>query len=129
MFSINLKRIISNINLGRDINRSDRPLDRWKNMFRVALGQSKMTRRPIAGILHIVIYVGFVIVNIEVIEILVDGIFGTHRFLFYILPDSLYNFLIASFEILAFLVLIACVFFYTRRNLIKIKTFLEQRND
>lgn len=123
MFSINLKRIISNINLGRDINRSDRPLDRWKNMFRVALGQSKMTRRPIAGILHIIIYVGFVIVNIEVIEILVDGIFGTHRFLFSILPDSLYNFLIASFEILAFLVLIACVFFYTRRNLIKIKRF------
>ena len=124
-----LERIISNINLGRDINRSDHPLERWKNMFRVATWSVKMTRRPIVGILHIVIYVGFVIVNIEVIEILVDGIFGTHRFLFYILPDSLYNFLIASFEILAFLVLIACVFFYTRRNLIKIKKVLEQRND
>ena len=96
MFSINLKRIISNINLGRDVNRSDRPLDRWKNMFRVALGQSKMTRRPIAGILHIIIYVGFVIVNIEVIEILVDGIFGTHRFLSSILPNSLYDFLAST---------------------------------
>jgi len=123
MFYINLKRIIANINLGRDINRSDRPLERWKNMIRVALGQSKMTRRPIAGILHIIIYVGFVIVNIEVIEIIVDGIFGTHRFLFSVLPESFYNFLIGSFEILAFLVLIACVFFYTRRNILKIKRF------
>ena len=123
LFVRNLKRIIANINLGIDINRSDRPLDRWKNMIRVALGQSKMTRRPIAGILHIIIYVGFVIINIEVIEIIVDGIFGTHRFLFSILPDSLYNFLIGSFEILAFLVLIACVFFFTRRNLMKIKRF------
>ena len=122
-FVRNLKRIIDNINLGRDINRSDRPLDRWKNMIRVALGQSKMTRRPIAGILHIIIYVGFVIINIEVIEIIVDGIFGTHRFLFSILPGALYNFLIGSFEILAFLVLIACVFFFTRRNLMKIKRF------
>ena len=123
LFVRNLNRIIANINLGREINRSDRPLDRWKNMIRVALGQSKMTRRPIAGILHIIIYVGFVIINIEVIEIIVDGIFGTHRFLFSILPESLYNFLIGSFEILAFLVLIACVFFYTRRNFMKIKRF------
>jgi len=123
MFYINLKRIIANINLGKDINRSDRPLERWKNMIRVALGQSKMTRRPIAGILHIIIYVGFVIINIEVIEIIVDGIFGTHRFLFSVLPPSFYNFLIGSFEILALLVLIACVFFYTRRNFIKIKRF------
>ena len=123
MFYINLKRIIANIKLGKDINRSDRPLERWKNMIRVALGQSKMTRRPIAGILHIIIYVGFVIINIEVIEIIVDGIFGTHRFLFSVLPQSFYNFLIGSFEILALLVLIACVFFYTRRNLMKIKRF------
>ena len=123
LFVRNLKRIIANINLGIDINRSDRPLDRWKNMIRVALGQSKMTRRPIAGILHIIIYVGFVIINIEVIEIIVDGIFGTHRFLFSILPESLYNFLIGTFEILAFLVLIACVFFFTRRNFMKIKRF------
>ncbi len=123
MFYINLKRIIANIKLGKDINRSDRPLERWKNMIRVALGQSKMTRRPIAGILHIIIYVGFVIINIEVIEIIVDGVFGTHRFLFSVLPQSFYNFLIGSFEILALLVLIACVFFYTRRNLMKIKRF------
>ena len=81
LFFRNLKRIISSINLGKDINRSDKKLDRWKNMIRVALGQSKMTRRPIAGILHIILYLGFLIINIEIIEIIVDGIFGTSVFI------------------------------------------------
>ena len=92
-------------------------------MIRVALGQSKMTRRPVAGVLHIIIYVGFVIINIEMIEIIIDGIFGTHRYLASIIPLSVYNFLIASFEILAFLVLFACLIFLVRRNIIKIKRF------
>ena len=122
-FIRNLNRIISNIKLGRDINRTDRSLDRWKNMLRVAVGQSKMTRRPVAGILHIILYLGFVIINIEVIEIIVDGVFGSHRFLSSILPIGLYNFLIGSFEILAILVLVACVIFLIRRNVIKIKRF------
>ena len=124
MFFIrNLNRIIANIKLGRDIDRSDRSTDRWKNMFRVAVGQSKMTRRPVAGILHIILYLGFVIINIEVIEIIVDGVFGSHRFLSSILPIGLYNFLIGSFEILAILVLVACVIFLVRRNIIRIKRF------
>ena len=122
-FIRNLNRIIKNIRLGRDINRSDRPSDRWKNMFRVAIGQSKMTRRPVAGILHIILYLGFVIINIEVIEIIVDGVSGSHRFLSSILPIGIYNFLIGSFEILAILVLVACVIFLVRRNIIKIKRF------
>ena len=122
-FIRNLKRIIYNIKLGRDINRSDRAADRWKNMFRVAMGQSKMIRRPVAGILHIIVYLGFLIINIEVIEIVVDGIFGTHRFLASIFPLRLYNFLIFSFEILAILVLVACVIFLVRRNIIRIKRF------
>tara|TARA_B100001287_G_scaffold95272_1_gene80071 strand:+ start:4636 stop:5949 length:1314 start_codon:yes stop_codon:yes gene_type:complete len=122
-FFRNLKRIISSINLGKEINRSDRKFDRWKNMIRVALGQSKMTRRPIAGILHIILYLSFLIINIEIIEIVVDGIFGTHRFLSYIIPEKLYNFFIGTFEILAFLVLVACVIYLTRRNIIKIKRF------
>ena len=122
-FIRNLNRIIANIKLGRDIDRSDRSTDRWKNMFRVAVGQSKMTRRPVAGILHIILYLGFVIINIEVIEIIVDGIFGSHRFLSSILPIGLYNFLIGSFEILAILVLVACVIFLIRRNVIRIKRF------
>ena len=122
-FIRNLNRIIENIKLGRDINRSDRATDRWKNMFRVAMGQSKMTRRPVAGILHIIVYLGFLIINIEVIEIIVDGIFGTHRFLASILPLELYNFLIGSFEILAILVLVACLIFLVRRNIVRIKRF------
>jgi len=122
-FIRNLKRIISSIKLGRNINRFDRKFDRWKNMFRVALGQSKMTRRPVAGILHIILYLGFIIINIEIIEIIVDGIFGTHRFLSYIIPAELYNFLIGSFEILAFLVFVACLIYLARRNLLKIKRF------
>ena len=122
-FIRNLNRIITNIKLGRDINRSDRPTDRWKNMFRVAMGQSKMTRRPVAGVLHIIVYLGFLIINIEVIEIVVDGIFGSHRFLSTVLPIGLYNFLIGSFEILAILVLVACLIFLVRRNIIRIKRF------
>jgi len=122
-FVRNLNRIIANIKLGRDIDRSDRPTDRWKNMLRVAIGQSKMTRRPVAGILHIILYLGFLIINIEVIEIVVDGIFGSHRYLSLVLPIRLYNFLIGSFEILAILVLVACVIFLVRRNVVRIKRF------
>ena len=122
-FIKNLSRIISNIKLGRGINRSDRKSDRWRNMFRVALGQSKMTRRTVAGVLHIVVYLGFLIINIEVIEIIVDGVFGTHRFLASVIPSSLYNFLIGSFEVLAILVLVACIIFLIRRNVLKIKRF------
>ncbi|MBC8266084.1 MAG: (Fe-S)-binding protein [Flavobacteriales bacterium] len=122
-FTRNLNRIIANIKLGRDIDRSDRTRDRWKNMFRVAMGQSKMTRRPVAGILHIIVYLGFLIINIEMIEIVVDGIFGTHRFLASVLPIGLYNFLIGSFEVLAILVLLACAIFLVRRNIIRIKRF------
>ena len=78
-FAKNVGKIRRNILLGRDEDRSDNPGERWKTMARVALGQSKMTVRPVAGIMHIFVYVGFVIINIEVLEIIIDGIFGTHR--------------------------------------------------
>ena len=122
-FVKNLNKIISNIKLGKDINRSDNKDIRLKNMLRIALGQSKMFDRPIAAFLHLLIYVGFVIINIEVIEIIIDGIFGTHRFLAHILNPKLYSFLIATFEILAFLVLFSCIIFLIRRNILKIKRF------
>ena len=80
-FAINVKKLIRSIKLGQDVNRSDNASERRKNMTMVALGQSKMVKRPIAGFLHIVVYVGFVIINIEVIEIIIDGLFGTHRVL------------------------------------------------
>ena len=123
LFVINLRKIISNIKLGKAIDRSDNKRLRLKNMIRVAFGQSKMFNRPIAAFLHLLIYVGFVIINIEVVEIIIDGIFGTHRFLAHIINENLYSFLIASFEILAFLVLFSCFAFLARRNVIRIKRF------
>ena len=90
-------------------------------MTMVALGQSKMVKRPIAGILHIIVYAGFVIINIEVIEIIIDGLFGTHRVLSFL--GSFYDVLIASFEILAVLVLLAVFIFWIRRNIIKLSRF------
>ncbi len=122
LFTINAKKIIRNIHLGRKLNRTDRKAERWKLMARVALGQSKMVVKPVAGFLHILVYVGFVIINLEVLEIILDGILGTHR-LFAPFLGGFYDFLIASFEILALGVLVAVVIFYIRRNIIYIKRF------
>lgn len=124
LFSNNFKKILNNIRLGRAENRSDKPTLRLKNMFRVAFGQGKMISRPIAGILHLVVYIGFIIINIELLEIIVDGIFGTHRIFSQYFPEF-YNILIGSFEILALLVLISVIIFWIRRNILKIKRFLK----
>ena len=123
-FSLNIKKLIRNIKLGRAVDASDHKSERWRNMARIALGQSKMVKRPIAGFLHIVVYVGFIIINIEVLEIIIDGLFGTHRIGLKVLPESVYGFLIGSFEILAVLVLLSVVIFWLRRNVIKLKRFL-----
>ncbi len=126
-FSRNITKIRRNILIGRNIDRTDRSSDRWITMIRVALGQSKMSVRPIAGFLHFIVYAGFVIINIEVLEILIDGIFGTHRVFAFL--GSLYNVLIGSFEVLALLVLVACVVFLIRRNIIQIKRFIMKEMD
>ena len=123
-FGRNVIKVRRNIMLGRDIDRSDRSRDRWMTMARVALGQSKMVVRPVAGFLHILVYVGFVIINIEVLEIVIDGLIGTHRVFAFM--GAFYSFLIGSFEILAFLVLLACVLFMIRRNVLQIKRFVMQ---
>ena len=120
LFFKSLKEIYRNIKLGREINRTDHPSERWKVMAKVALGQSKMKKRPIAAILHLFVYVGFVIINIELIEIIIDGIFGTHRFLSTIFGDTFYGIFTATLEVLAALVVIAVVAFFIRRNGIKI---------
>ena len=122
LFTKNAGKIRRNILLGRDTDRSDQPGLRWKTMARVALGQSKMVKRPLAAVMHIFIYVGFVIINIEVLEIMVDGLFGSHR-IFSKPLGSLYGFLIGGFEVLAVLVLIACVVFLARRNIMHLKRF------
>ncbi|MFC5875302.1 4Fe-4S dicluster domain-containing protein [Chryseobacterium arachidis] len=121
LFAKSLQKIYRNIRLGREINRSDRKAERWETMATVAMGQSKMSKRPIAGILHLFVYVGFIIINIELIEIVVDGIFGTHRFLSTILGHTFYNFFTATLEILALLVLIGVVTFFIRRNFYGVK--------
>lgn len=123
-FMKNIKKLYRNIKLGKSINRTDNPDTRLKNMLMVAFGQSKMVKRPIAGILHIIVYVGFIIINIEVIEIIIDGLFGTHRVLSFL--GRGYKILIGSFEILAFLVLISVSIFWIRRMILKIPRFWNQ---
>jgi hypothetical protein len=108
-FAINVKKLVRNIKLGHDVDRYDNPGERWANMAMIALGQSKMVKRPVAGILHIIVYVGFVIINIELLEIIIDGIFGTHRVFGFM--GGFYNVLIGSFEVLALLVLVAVITF------------------
>jgi len=121
IFYKNVSVIRRNILSGRDIDRSDRKKDRFKVMARVAFGQSKMKARPIPAILHFIVYAGFILINIEVLEIIIDGLFGTHRVLSFLGP--LYNFAIAFFEILAILVLVSCILFLTRRFISKIARF------
>ena len=120
-FVRNVKKLKRNIDLGKDIDRSDRKNERWNNMFRIALGQGKMTRRPVSGLLHIIVYVGFVIINIEVLEIIIDGLFGTHRVLSFM--GGFYGFLIGTFEVLAVLVLVSVIVFWIRRMVLRIPRF------
>lgn len=122
-FAKNVARLRRNINLGRDVDISGDSSIRWKNMAKIALGQTKMVVRPIAGILHVIVYVGFIIINIEVLEIIIDGIFGTHRI--FAPLGAVYDFLIGSFEILAILVVVAVVVFWIRRNIIRLKRFIK----
>ena len=109
--------------MGRDVNRSDRKSERWKTMTLVALGQKKMFQNPIPALLHLFVYVGFVLINIEVLEMFIDGTAGTHRVLSFLnIGDfHLYNYMIGSFEVLAFLVTLGCALFLVRRNIIHVK--------
>lgn len=121
LFIRNSRKLLRNIRLGKSICVSDNRPKRFRRMLLLALGQRKMTVRPLAGILHIVVYVGFFLVNLEILEIITDGLFGTHRALSFF--GRFYNFLIASFELLAFLVIISVTIFWFRRNVLKINRF------
>jgi len=122
LFAKNIKKIRRNILLGRDENYNDNKSQRWKNVFLLAFGQKKMFKKPLVAVLHFFIYAGFIIINIEVLEIVLDGGLGQHRLFANVLGGS-YTFLIDGFEILAVLVLLACVIFLIRRNIIKLKRF------
>ena len=121
-FAINVRKLIRNIKLGQPVDRNDNPGLRWKNMTLIALGQKKMFRKPIPAVLHLIVYAGFIIINLELLEIIIDGIFGTHRIFRFM--GGFYSFLIGSFEILAALVLVAVITFLIRRNVIRLWRFI-----
>lgn len=124
LFYKKASEIRRNILLGKEEDFSDNKPQRWKNMVLLALGQKKMFKNKFVAIMHLIIYGGFIIINIEVVEILIDGITGKHRIFAEYLPTELYSFLINVFEILAFLVVVVCVVFLCRRNVIKLKRFI-----
>jgi ferredoxin len=127
-FTKKVKEIRRNIKLGRDEDFSDNKSQRWKNVLLLAFGQKKMFRNPLVAVLHFFVYAGFIIINIEVLEIVLDGIFGTHR-LFAKPLGGFYTFLINAFEVLAALVTLGCVIFLIRRNIIKLKRFISKDLD
>jgi heterodisulfide reductase subunit C len=128
LFWRKVQEIRANINLGKDENLTDNKSERWKNVLLLALGQKKMFRYPLVGIMHFVIYAGFVIINIEILEIILDGLFGTHR-MFANTLGSFYTFVIDFFEILAIGVLLACIIFLIRRNILKLRRFITHELD
>lgn len=123
-FIYNLRKLIRNIRLGKPEDTSGNRKERLKNMLWLALGQRKMLVRPIVGVLHIIVYAGFLIINIELLEIITDGIIGTHRI--FASLGAFYNFLIASFEVLALLVIVAVTVFWIRRNVLKLPRFRKE---
>lgn len=128
LFSKKVKEISRNIRLGRDENISDNKPQRWKNLLLLAFGQKKMFRNPLVAVMHFFVYAGFIIINIEVLEIVLDGFFGKHR-LFAEPLGSIYTFLINAFEVLALLVLVSCLIFLVRRNIIRLKRFTSKDLD
>lgn len=126
-FYLNAKKVRRNILLGKNIDLTDNRPERMKTMIRVALGQSKMVTRPVSAFMHILVYVGFVLINVEVLEMFVDGIFHQHRAFSFL--GGFYNLLIGFFELLAFGVFIGVIVFWFRRNVVKVKRFLNKELD
>ena len=121
LFIRNSKKIVAAIHLGTSLPKVDRKKERWFQMLRLAFGQQKMHRNLLVGVLHLVVYLGFIIINIELLEIVIDGLFGTHR----VLRDlgEFYNFAIATFEVFALLVVLSVTIFWMRRNIVRVARF------
>lgn len=128
IFARKVRMIRRNINLGKEETINDNPAQRWKNVLLLAFGQKKMFKRPLPAILHFFVYAGFIIINIEILEIILDGLLGHHR-LFAPWIGGLYTFLINCFEVLALLVLVSCAVFLIRRNILKIKRLTQKELD
>ena len=127
-FSKKIRFVRRNILLGRDVDMGGNKAERWKKVLLLALGQKKMFKYPLVALMHLIIYAGFVIINLEVLEIVLDGILGTHR-LFLPVLGPLYSWLINSFEVLAAGVLLVCLVFLVRRNILKLKRFMMHELD
>ena len=121
-FVRNIKKLKRNIRLGVKTKTEGSIKQRWLNVLLIALGQKKMFNRPISAFLHFIVYIGFILINIEVLEIIIDGIFGTHRFFSPL--GRIYGVLIGTFEILALLVFTSVIIFWLRRNMLRIKRFM-----
>jgi heterodisulfide reductase subunit C len=119
LIGMRFKRILATIRLSQPVYLSDQPAERWKRVFLLAFGQKKMFQKPVVGIMHFLIYIGFVLINIEILEIILDGILGTHR-LFAPFLGSFYPMLLNFFELLAGGVFLACVVFFARRGIFKV---------
>lgn len=119
LFTARILQIRKNILLGRDVDRSDKPAERWRVMLLVALGQKKMFQNPIPAFLHLAIYAAFVVTQIELIEIFVDGLSGQHR-VFMSSLGGFYTFIISFIEILSVLAFFATIAFLARRNMLKV---------
>ncbi|HLD53633.1 MAG TPA: (Fe-S)-binding protein [Sediminibacterium sp.] len=125
LFAKKVGEIRRNIFLGKALDLSDNAAIRWKNLLLLAMGQKKMFKNIPVALMHFIIYAGFIIINIEVLEIVLDGILGTHR-LFLPLLGGIYNWLINIFEVLALGVLVVCVLFLARRNWLKLKRLVSK---
>ena len=121
-FVRNIKKLKRNIRLGVETKTEGSIKQRWLNVLLIALGQKKMFNKPISAFIHFIVYIGFIVINIEVLEIIIDGIFGTHRFFSPL--GRIYGVLIGTFEILALLVFISVIIFWLRRNMLRIKRFM-----
>ncbi len=121
VFTLKIRSVSRNIKLGKSLEIKDHKPQRWALMIKVAIGQLKMTKRPIPAILHLFVYVGFIIVNIEMLEILIDGLTGSHRIFSFI--GSSYGTFISAFEIFGIAVMFGCLVFLIRRNVIRLKRF------
>jgi ferredoxin len=128
LFAGKIKNIRRNILLGKDELTEPDTGKRWKNVLLLAFGQKKMFKYPLVAVMHFIIYAGFIIINIEVLEIVLDGLFGTHRLFAPTLGRS-YSFLIDSFEWLAIGVFVVCVVFLIRRNITRLKRFISRDLD
>jgi hypothetical protein len=114
---------LRNIKIGKDIDRFNNKKVRFYKMLRLAFGQTKMLDKPVVGLLHLIVYIAFILINVELIEIIIDGLTGSHR-VFGPYLGVFYDFLIGFFEVLAFLVIISVIIFLIRRNLMKISRFI-----